>query len=432
MRKELLLTAVVLASVGLASAQMAPGAQHQQSAQPPAGEMRQGAQNQGKQNQTQTQQLQRDQTTGQGQAGQTPKQPDGLNQSQTTQPKASQRSQTTGQGTKEHSQTTGQGMGERNQPTGQAQQPHVQSPQTQGQSLRNQNEPGQAKPRQAQPSQPSQPSQAQSRQGSATQVQQTQANGTVNLTAEQRTKVQQTVLASRDVPRVDHVNFSIVVGTVVPTSVRIVEVPETLIEIHPDWRGQMYFVVRDEIIIVDHSHRIIAIVPVGSSSAQLGISERSAMAAGSMTMSVEEIRQVQITLNQKGFNVGEPDGVLGPRTRQALIAFQRQQGFQASGQLDSRTMTALGISSTQQQGAQGRPSTLGSQPSSPSPSMAAPSTGTPSTAVPSTAGQGGNTLQQPPATGSGATQRTPGPAPHPQSMSPNTGTPAPTTSSPSR
>ena len=38
-------------------------------------------------------------------------------------------------------------------------------------------------------------------------------------------------------------------------------------------------------------------------------------------LSPDEIRQVQIVLNQRGFNIGDPDGVLGPRTRQALIQF---------------------------------------------------------------------------------------------------------------
>jgi hypothetical protein len=57
-----------------------------------------------------------------------------------------------------------------------------------------------------------------------------------------------------------NVNFAIRVGTVVPTSVRIVEVPA--IEIHPEWRGHMYFVVGDEIIIVDRNHRIIAVIAV--------------------------------------------------------------------------------------------------------------------------------------------------------------------------
>nr|WP_249809979.1 peptidoglycan-binding domain-containing protein [Bradyrhizobium sp. 139] len=48
---------------------------------------------------------------------------------------------------------------------------------------------------------------------------------------------------------------------------------------------------------------------------------------------------------------GEADGVLGTRTREALITFQRQQGIQASGSIDTRTVSTLGgsnkISATQ-------------------------------------------------------------------------------------
>jgi peptidoglycan hydrolase-like protein with peptidoglycan-binding domain len=64
--------------------------------------------------------------------------------------------------------------------------------------------------------------------------------------------------------------------------------------------------------------------------------------AGAIDLGPDQIRRVQTVLIEKGFDIGEPDGRLGPRTRQALIAFQRQQGFQATGQIDSRTMTALG------------------------------------------------------------------------------------------
>jgi len=70
------------------------------------------------------------------------------------------------------------------------------------------------------------------------------------------------VLAGGNVPRVNNVNFSVRVGTTVPTSVRVVEVPPPLIRIHPEWRGHMYFVVGDQIIVVDRNHRIIAIIDV--------------------------------------------------------------------------------------------------------------------------------------------------------------------------
>jgi len=84
----------------------------------------------------------------------------------------------------------------------------------------------------------------------------------MNLTTEQRTQIRQTVLAGGNVPRANNVNFSLRAGTTVPTSVRVVEVPPALIEIHPQWRGHLYFVVGDQIIIVDRNHRIIAVLEV--------------------------------------------------------------------------------------------------------------------------------------------------------------------------
>jgi hypothetical protein len=117
----------------------------------------------------------------------------------------------------------------------------------------------------------------------------------------------------------------------------VVEVPPALIEIHPQWRGHSYFVVHDDVVIVDRDHKIVATVPAGSSSAQMDGGKES------VTFSEEEIRQVQVILKQKGFVV-EVDGELGPQTKKALIEFQRQQGIQASGRIDSRTVTALGLS----------------------------------------------------------------------------------------
>jgi hypothetical protein len=88
------------------------------------------------------------------------------------------------------------------------------------------------------------------------------SSGSVNLTTEQRTKVRQTVLTS-SAPRVEHVDFAVNVGTVVPRTVHIVEVPTTLVEIHPQWRGYRYFVYNDEIIIVEpDTLKIVAIVTV--------------------------------------------------------------------------------------------------------------------------------------------------------------------------
>src|SRR5215510_13995943 len=127
-----------------------------------------------------------------------------------------------------------------------------------------------------------------------------QQQGSVQLTTEQRTQIREQVFSQSNVPRADNVNISVRVGTTVPTSVRVVEVPDVLIRIHPEWRSHRYFVVRDEIVIVDNSHRIVSVLPVGSSGgAQLdnrGGGSVGARSGGAMNLSVTEIREVQQVL----------------------------------------------------------------------------------------------------------------------------------------
>jgi hypothetical protein len=91
--------------------------------------------------------------------------------------------------------------------------------------------------------------------------------GTVNLTPEQQARIRERVLAGNEVPRSEGIDFDKRVGTVVPTSIRVAEVPAILLEIYPQWRGYSYFVAKDDIIIVDQGHRIISVVAVGSGGA---------------------------------------------------------------------------------------------------------------------------------------------------------------------
>src|SRR5262247_102366 len=95
-----------------------------------------------------------------------------------------------------------------------------------------------------------------------TQTGQGQSGSTsASLSTEQRTKVRETVLKGGNVNRVSNVNFNVSVGTVVPRSVHLVTVPSTIVEIHPAWRGYQYFVVNDEIIIVEPGTlRIVAVI----------------------------------------------------------------------------------------------------------------------------------------------------------------------------
>ena len=106
------------------------------------------------------------------------------------------------------------------------------------------------------------PSTGGAKQGTAQQGGGAMRSSNVSLTTEQKTVIRSKVLTS-SAPRVTNVNFDIRVGTVVPRAVRIAPVPVTLIEIEPTWRGYMYFVYADEIIIVEpRTLQIVAVLAV--------------------------------------------------------------------------------------------------------------------------------------------------------------------------
>ena len=52
-------------------------------------------------------------------------------------------------------------------------------------------------------------------------------------------------------------------------------------------------------------------------------------------------REIQTMLNQLGYDVGEPDGIVGPRTRDAIAAFQRRSGMTADARAGEKTLAAL-------------------------------------------------------------------------------------------
>jgi hypothetical protein len=86
-------------------------------------------------------------------------------------------------------------------------------------------------------------------------------NISVNITPEKRTQIHQVFTKQRNAPRVDRVDFDLAVGTAVPRSVRFFPVPSTIIAIEPSWRGYDYFMVGEQIVIVDpRSMEIVAII----------------------------------------------------------------------------------------------------------------------------------------------------------------------------
>ena len=89
-------------------------------------------------------------------------------------------------------------------------------------------------------------------------------SGSVKFSERQRTTIKRSVIDARSAPRVGHVDFDVRVGTVVPRdSIHVVPIPETLVRIEPSWRGLLYFVYEDEIVVVNPSDmHIVAVVAV--------------------------------------------------------------------------------------------------------------------------------------------------------------------------
>jgi peptidoglycan hydrolase-like protein with peptidoglycan-binding domain len=56
-----------------------------------------------------------------------------------------------------------------------------------------------------------------------------------------------------------------------------------------------------------------------------------------------QVLQAQRRLQALGFDPGPIDGVLGPRTEEAIREYQRTQGLRATGVLDAETRAALGL-----------------------------------------------------------------------------------------
>ena len=89
-----------------------------------------------------------------------------------------------------------------------------------------------------------------------------QAGAAARLSTEQRTKIT-TIIRNERVEPAANVDFAISVGTRVPRErVQLRPLPSEVVTIYPQWRGYEFFLVRDEIIVVDpRSGEIVDVIP---------------------------------------------------------------------------------------------------------------------------------------------------------------------------
>jgi hypothetical protein len=82
-----------------------------------------------------------------------------------------------------------------------------------------------------------------------------------SLNETQRTRVSESI-GRLNVAPLNNVNFSLSVGTVVPRDVRFQPLPADIVEVMPQYRGYNFFVVRDEIVIIEPTtYKIVDVLP---------------------------------------------------------------------------------------------------------------------------------------------------------------------------
>jgi Protein of unknown function (DUF1236) len=83
----------------------------------------------------------------------------------------------------------------------------------------------------------------------------------VQLSEDQRSQIK-TIIGREHGPRLGSKdNFDVTVGTRIPRNVHVVVLPEEIVRIVPEYRGYEYFLVGDEIVIVDpRTLEIVAII----------------------------------------------------------------------------------------------------------------------------------------------------------------------------
>lgn len=60
----------------------------------------------------------------------------------------------------------------------------------------------------------------------------------------------------------------------------------------------------------------------------------------------QDVAAMQQALKDKGYDPGPMDGVMGPRTKAALMEYQRAEGMTATGRWDAETAAKLGVRSS--------------------------------------------------------------------------------------
>jgi hypothetical protein len=81
------------------------------------------------------------------------------------------------------------------------------------------------------------------------------------LSPGQKTRLHE-IIAGGNLQRVNHADFALSVGTRMPNTVTLYDVPATIVDILPQYSGFEYVVVGDELVIIDpETLEVVAVLP---------------------------------------------------------------------------------------------------------------------------------------------------------------------------
>jgi urease beta subunit len=119
--------------------------------------------------------------------------------------------------------------------------------------------------------------------------------GSTTASVEQQTKFNE-VIRRQNIRSVTNVNFSVSVGTAIPTSVHVYDVPREIVTIYPEYRGKKFVVVRDEIVIIEPGTRKIVSVIPRSGRATTGATTSTTTKSSRLNLAPEKRRMIRETV----------------------------------------------------------------------------------------------------------------------------------------
>jgi len=117
------------------------------------------------------------------------------------------------------------------------------------------------------------------------------------VTQEKQTKFNAVIEKQRIQP-VTNANFSVSVGTSIPRSVQLHQVPRDIVTVYPEYRGKEFVVVHDEIVIVEPGTRkIVTVIPrSGRATTGTSTSRTSTSSSSRLQLAPEKRRLIRETV----------------------------------------------------------------------------------------------------------------------------------------